>query len=798
MIITCENCHVSYLFDESLLKDHKLRVRCARCKHIFNIYSTDTEREEAETSLQHPQQMKESDFDQMIRQSGLSVRATNVLLSNVSSLEEFLELTFGRVMSFQNCGRKTAREIMDFIGSKTTGSNANLSIISTPEKVESEEEKIKRLMAQPPTEDTVRMLPLFCSAPIRFMSLNDFHEGFKANIKLSSLEFSARTSKVLNDKGVLSVGELFLLTDNKLLQWKNFGRKSLREIRQAIRALLLETGADKTIDIDITSYENMIGDFIEKCIKKQRDREILILRFINEGDKLNTYDDIGKKYDITRERVRQVINKGIKKLSHPINRKIFTVCWNSIRDGILEGGGIIDIKSLCKMVQKHFEWENPVNPLSLLQILNINPRFHIDDDNNLVSIESDCLDCPESKTSFEKLTQSGFSEMNVWVFSKKLAETCQNSCRYLKEPVSCFHLAYIERLIEQKKNTCIIKDDIIYPYEIWKLKHGGSISEVAYTLLEMHGKPMHFEEIAELVRGNSIKFNEISDRYIHGVMIENENVRLIDNGTFALHDWDMTGYRRIETTLDSYIAQYELPVKKDKIINAFEGEYSTFRIERSLDHYVRFTKIEPDYYDLTQRWKNRSYNVFINMLGEPIKSLAIFVTNHNNCSYKPVLGMVFIQNMDNDGHVHLSVLEDFFYNFYKKRQNQGLLIESKNVVASKILEIKRDEFIRRTIRNKPLESFSNSTFFEYHDKRLKLKSAIGNALLSDLKTFKILRFCFQKSIDEYFESVIDAEGNGKNILHENKIANDSVSLAEDDFQNSNIKYKTRSRAKIRI
>ena len=54
-----------------------------------------------------------------------------------------------------------------------------------------------------------------------------------------------------------------------------------------------------------------------------RTREIVINRYGLEKESRMTLEAIGKTYDITRERVRQIESSAIKKLKHPkVGRKL--------------------------------------------------------------------------------------------------------------------------------------------------------------------------------------------------------------------------------------------------------------------------------------------------------------------------------------------------------------------------------------------------------------------------------------------------------------------------------------------
>ena len=52
-----------------------------------------------------------------------------------------------------------------------------------------------------------------------------------------------------------------------------------------------------------------------------REREILSLRFGLEGDQPLTLDEVGRRFNVTRERIRQIEAKALRRLRHPSRSK---------------------------------------------------------------------------------------------------------------------------------------------------------------------------------------------------------------------------------------------------------------------------------------------------------------------------------------------------------------------------------------------------------------------------------------------------------------------------------------------
>ena len=62
----------------------------------------------------------------------------------------------------------------------------------------------------------------------------------------------------------------------------------------------------------------------------EQEREVLQLRFGLEGEERHTLAEIGRKLDVSRERVRQVELTALRKLRHLTKRITPTLCANDI------------------------------------------------------------------------------------------------------------------------------------------------------------------------------------------------------------------------------------------------------------------------------------------------------------------------------------------------------------------------------------------------------------------------------------------------------------------------------------
>lgn len=71
----------------------------------------------------------------------------------------------------------------------------------------------------------------------------------KLNISVNEIELSVRAANCLNNANITTVGELCQKTEAEMLKYRNFGKKSLNEIKAKLSELALSLGM--TIDVDL-------------------------------------------------------------------------------------------------------------------------------------------------------------------------------------------------------------------------------------------------------------------------------------------------------------------------------------------------------------------------------------------------------------------------------------------------------------------------------------------------------------------------------------------------------------------
>jgi DNA-directed RNA polymerase subunit alpha len=78
--------------------------------------------------------------------------------------------------------------------------------------------------------------------------------------RIEELDFSVRTYNCLKKANVLTIGELAQMTEGDLMQIRNFGKKSLTEVKEKLAVLGLKLRGDTGDTSDFASVDDDEGD----------------------------------------------------------------------------------------------------------------------------------------------------------------------------------------------------------------------------------------------------------------------------------------------------------------------------------------------------------------------------------------------------------------------------------------------------------------------------------------------------------------------------------------------------------
>ncbi len=304
-------------------------------------------------------------------------------------------------------------------------------------------------------------------------------------------------------------------------------------------------------------------DLVQELLSqlKDRDREILSSRFGLSGAEIETLETIGKKYNLTRERVRQIEKdslNGLKKKNLPALEKALQLIF----DTILEHGSIISEDFLIQTLSLSKNDSHDRQSIRLL--LSLGDQFE-----NL----------KESPKYYDSWFIAGFELAKLDAVIAEFTKILENYGRVMSQDslyeqfkrTPFFEQHQIELSDRTLRNYLNIAKAIqINPFQEIGLKNWNEIKprdvgDKAYLVLKHHGKPEHYSVITKLI--NDHKFDERTafQETVHNELIKDSRFVLIGRGIYALSEW---GYKKgvVADVIKEVLRSAGRPLGRDEII----------------------------------------------------------------------------------------------------------------------------------------------------------------------------------------------------------------------------------------
>lgn len=316
----------------------------------------------------------------------------------------------------------------------------------------------------------------------------------------------------------------------------------------------------------------------------KRTKDILEQRFgLGKNTKRMTLDAIGQKYDITRERVRQIEADGFSKIkksqAYAEAKPVFSALENYFDT---EGRVIKETKALGDFAP-HPKHENHI--YFLLSLHDPFLRHHESDELYDRWSFGDDAD-GKAKQALDGAVSDLRGEGKP-VPEKKLFEVLSSSAKRVLggEAPSDAVLANwigISKLIS--KNY----------FDEWGLTEFPEIKprgvrDLSYMVMLRHGKPLHFSEVADKVTRLTNKKAHVQT--VHNELIKDPRFVLVGRGLYALKNW---GYAEgVVKDIISEILQKEGALSKEKIVEKVlkEREVKPNTIAINLENKTHFKKL---------------------------------------------------------------------------------------------------------------------------------------------------------------------------------------------------------------
>jgi len=288
-----------------------------------------------------------------------------------------------------------------------------------------------------------------------------------------------------------------------------------------------------------------------------REKEVVSLRYGLNIPKKNTLEQIGKKFNVTRERIRQIENSALKKVkNHPDLESKLEFVERIIKAILEEHGGIMHHDFLIEKVLI-VHGDSPENRLLTSFIIN-----------ELLTSKLDYSEENEDVYPGLKLPTISFDEVIKEInYLVSLIEKNQ-------EPLTMagiLKLAELENLTANKLHSYLVISKKVEsnPFDEWGLNEWRTVnlkrmSDKVSLVLKKFGEPLHFTEIAKKINEIGFDNKKANPATIHNELILDEKYVLVGRGIYALKEW---GYKPgVVADVIKQILKENGPLAKEEII----------------------------------------------------------------------------------------------------------------------------------------------------------------------------------------------------------------------------------------
>jgi hypothetical protein len=298
--------------------------------------------------------------------------------------------------------------------------------------------------------------------------------------------------------------------------------------------------------------EQIVNDILA-TIDREREREIVSRRF-GLFDRKETLEQIGELLGITRERVRQLEKAVVQKLKAQGEggqlphiqevQEAFVAVVN-------EMGKVVRIQDLSAV----FTSENTkLDQARVAFLAQLCPELTVIDDNDHfhhavgVTVHHDEKKIKDLVGKLIDTIKAHGEPAEISTFAEKAGN---------KDVKHAESLASISKHLATLNNRWgLIK---------WPMVNPKNIRDKIYVILKEHGKHMHFNEIAEAIKGSDFKRKDVTTQAIHNELIKDKRFVLIGRGIYALKEW---GYKKgtVADIIEDVLKKSNEPLHRDEIV----------------------------------------------------------------------------------------------------------------------------------------------------------------------------------------------------------------------------------------
>lgn len=299
------------------------------------------------------------------------------------------------------------------------------------------------------------------------------------------------------------------------------------------------------------NVEKIIDDVLA-TIDREREREIVARRY-GLYDRKETLEQIGELLSITRERVRQLEKAVVAKLKASADKELPHIkdVEKAVSHYLESAGHVARVSDITEALTGSL---SKIDQARIAFLAELSPTLSVIEDNDHYHHAVGAKKIHDEKSIRENVNK-------VIEAVKAIGEPTDVS--RIREKTGHATDSHVSALAGISKQLASLNSQ--WGLTRWPLVNPKNIRDKIYVVLKEKGKPMHFNEIAEAIKGSSFRRKDVTTQAIHNELIKDKRFVLIGRGIYALNEW---GYKKgtVADMITEVLKKEGGPLHRDEIV----------------------------------------------------------------------------------------------------------------------------------------------------------------------------------------------------------------------------------------
>jgi len=360
---------------------------------------------------------------------------------------------------------------------------------------------------------------------------------------------------------------------------------------------LVDSSVMKILQSDSLNLKSVLDEMFLVLTEKERD--VITKRFSLNNKPKQTLDRIGKFFNVTRERIRQIESIALSKLRRNVTNSKLRYINKLAKEILTKHGGIMLEDRVITEVLNNIHNSSRIDGSIIRLSLTIDP--------DLIQNERTSVFEPFwrfSEISIHDIKSVVIGAVTILNKKKELMQTSE-----LVSAIQDLAMFKDRKPMVDMLASCLTIDKRIRHIDegwglmAWRNVNPRSIRDKAYIILKKATKPLHFVEIANKISEVGFDRKIVTVQAVHNELIRYPQFILVGRGLYALSEW---GYKpgTVADVIEVLLRENGALSKKEiieKVLQQREVKIGT--ISLNLQKKAQFVRVGRAIYDFDESKK---------------------------------------------------------------------------------------------------------------------------------------------------------------------------------------------------